>query len=87
MRNESVTSWHDGIQAVLNAHCVPARGEQRDFSQVREVVARVHWQADGWETIGTSAEAWAGDLVLVNLPDRRSQLRGIWFHTADVTPR
>lgn len=87
MGDETVTSWHDGIQIVLNAHCVPARGEQHDFPQPREVVARVHWQIDGWETVGTTAEAWAGDLILVNLPDRRSQLRGIWLHTVDVTPR
>lgn len=87
MGDETVTSWHDGIQTVLNAHCVPARGEQLDFPQPREVAARVHWQTDGWETIDTTAEAWAGDLILVNVADRRSQLRGIWLHAADVTPR
>lgn len=81
-----MTAWDDNVQPILNACPVSPRNQQHDFPHLRNVTAQVQWQADGWETLTTTAEAWSGPLVLVNIQDPRSQLRGIWLRRTDVTP-
>lgn len=72
--------WH---QPILNAHPVPER-----FTDARgrypRVRARIVWRDDGEETIDTEAWAWTRELVLVAVPDKRSQFAGVWVPVGDV---
>ncbi len=52
----------------------------------RPVTATIQWQT-GPETITTRAIAWCGRVVLVELVDARSQVRGVWLDVEDVIPR
>lgn len=80
-----VPSWHEGRQAVLNAHPVPPERLQRGWrSEPIPVRARIVWERDGVETLETFANAWTSTLVLINLPDARSRLRGVWLDPSDV---
>jgi hypothetical protein len=51
------------------------------------IVARIVWEDDGEEYIGTDAAGWRGQNVYVRLPDRRYRLTSVWLDAADVTRR
>lgn len=80
-------SWYEGRQQILNAHPVPARRAQRDARDPIPVTARVHWSADGVETLPTYALACTTDLVLVMISDARLRIRGVWLPAGDVQRR
>lgn len=77
-------AWYEGQVAITNHHEVPARFT--DARQPIPVRARIAW-ATGDETIETYAVAWTSQLVLVQLSDRRYQLRGLWLAVRDLERR
>lgn len=77
-------AWDQGQVPIGNAHDVPNR-----YTRAREPIpvrARIAW-ATGDEQLDTLALAWTRHLVLVQLDDRRHQLRGIWLAASDVHRR
>lgn len=78
---DTVRAWDEGLVPIQNVHPVPAR-----FTKARSPIpvrARFAW-ATGVEWRQTSAVAWTSDLVLVNIRDKRCNLRGVWLGLADV---
>lgn len=85
MRDSSLDTWNAHHIPILNRHDVPPRDQQVDFDPPRPVTATIHWQT-GPETTATRAIAWCGRVVLVELVDARSQVRGVWLDAEDVIP-
>lgn len=81
----TVPAWDEGHQSVLNAHPVPQLRAQRGWGTTPiPVRARIVWERDGLEVVATTVQAWTSRLVLVNLPDRRASVRGVWLDPSDV---
>lgn len=76
--------WADGLQQIVNARMVPARRRQTTAHIPIPVRARIVWERDGEQTIDTQVAAWTYDLVLVELLDPRSKVRGVWLVPGDV---
>lgn len=72
--------WQD----VMNARPVPSRGAQRDLDRPVQVRVRIEWQHDGQEIRETTAVAWAGRDVLVEVNDIRVQVRWVWVDASHV---
>lgn len=85
MRDSSLDTWDARHVPILNRRDVPPRDTQVDFDPPRPVTATIRWQM-GPETITTRAIAWCGRVVLVELVDARSQVRGVWLDLEDVIP-
>ncbi|WP_127572595.1 hypothetical protein [Georgenia faecalis] len=82
---DGVAPWWAARQIVLNARAVPERFA-RGVSPI-PVVVRLHWSDDGEEWVPTAANAWTVPLVLVELDDARSDVRGLWVPARDVRRR
>lgn len=76
-----------GVQHLLNVYEVPDRHLQVDPPAPVPVTVRLVWADDGPEEIDTVARSWSGELVLVDVIDARSLLRGVWVHKDDVRRR
>lgn len=72
-------------QAILNELPVPPRHLQHDC--LVRVGARLVWERDGLELLDTTAYAWFGRKVLVEVLDHRRQTHGVWLHISDVRRR
>jgi hypothetical protein len=89
-RDPSLDSWdsyRDQWQDISNEFPIPPRRLQHDCWI--SVTARLVWERDGVELVGTFAFAWVGRLVLVEVRDRqhRRDSRGAWIHVSDVRRR
>lgn len=76
--------WAEGLQMVVNARKVPARRRQTRAHVPIPVRARIVWERDGEQVIDTRVTAWTYDLVLVEVLDPRSKVRGAWLIPKDV---
>lgn len=85
------STWHSWNsyagqwQEIANAFPIPPRGRQHDC--LIPVTARLVWERDGLELLDTTAYAWFGRLVLVEVLDHRQQTHGAWLHVSDVRRR
>ncbi|MDR7385195.1 hypothetical protein [Promicromonospora iranensis] len=89
-RDSSLDSWdahRDQWQEILNSFEIPPRGRQRDCRIPVPVTARLVWESDGLELLDTTAYAWFGRLVLVEVLDHRLTIHGAWIHASDVRRR
>lgn len=76
--------YRDRWQTVMNATPIPPRKAQRDLDPYVPVRAHLTWERDGEEERETVAAAWARRAVLVEVSDRRLQVRWVWLDAADV---
>ena len=84
-------SWDAGRerwQAVRNERPVPSRESQRSIWPPLHVTAWIVWETDGLELVDTTAHAYAGRDVRVELTDeRREQVKFVWLAAQDVRRR
>jgi len=73
--------WQD----IANEFPIPPRGRQHDCRV--PVTARLVWEHDGPQILDTTAWAWFGRLVLVEVLDHRRWTHGVWLHASDVRRR
>jgi hypothetical protein len=89
--NDRSPSWdagRDRWQTVRNERPIPPAESQRSVWPPVEVVAWVVWERDGLELIDTTAHAYAGRDVRVELTDvRRAQVKYLWLAAQDVRRR
>lgn len=78
-------AYRDQWQDILNGLPIPPRGRQHDCHI--PVTARLVWERDGLELLDTTAYAWFGRLVLVEVLDHRRRIHGVWLHVSDVRRR
>jgi hypothetical protein len=78
-------SYRNEWQEILNAFPIPPRGRQHDCRI--PVTAQLVWERDGLELLDTTAYAWFGRLVLVEVLDHRRWTHGVWIHLSDVRRR
>ena len=78
-------SFRDQWQDIANSFPIPPRARQHDCRI--PVTARLVWERDGVELLDTTAYAWCGRLVLVEVLDRRQRTHGAWLHVSDVHRR
>lgn len=76
--------WDYWYQDILNAHEVPDPHLQVDLQPYVPVTARIVWATDGEEFFTTHAYAYSGRLVLVEVPDKRSFVLGVWLDVTDA---
>ncbi|WP_108495347.1 hypothetical protein [Promicromonospora sp. AC04] len=84
-RRDAWDAYRDIWQRITNAYEIPPRRSQRDCQIA--VAARLVWERDGVEFLDTTAYAWSGDLVLVEVLDHRIRSNGVWVHKSDVRRR
>ena len=77
------THW----QAITNEREVPPRRLQRELPAPIPVRVRLVWARDGVEFVDTVALGWAGQLVRVQVHDRRSRAAAARVHFEHVQRR
>lgn len=74
-------------RALRNELEIPTRRAQRLSATPIPVVARLDWELDGIEYLGTVAWGWTTRAVLIELHDCRRQIIGAWLPATDVWRR